>query len=234
MEHDLELVKTNNHVIDVLAFRNMLITWGQEHFRTFSWRLTKDPYYILMAEVMLHRTQVSQVVPIYEHFIHRYPNVHALALAKREELHDMLYSLGLRWRIELIYLMAAELLNRFGGQIPRERADLLSLPGVSDYIASAVRCFAWNMPELIIDTNVMRVVSRLFGLEVKDSSRRNQHFRRLADALVDPKEPRRYSYALLDLADQVCTKKQLPDCIRCPVRNFCVYGSQNLASSGMD
>ncbi len=231
--NDMQLIGTDSHIIDAHKFRRMLIEWGQENFRSFPWRLTRDPYRILISEILLHRTQASQVLPIYEAFINRYPDVHALALATREELHQALYSLGLRWRIDLLQVMVVELIMRFGGQIPRERADLLSLSGVSDYIASAVSCFAWNRPEPLIDTNVVRVISRLFGLEEKDSSRRNQRFRKLADALVDPKEPRRYSYALLDLADQVCTKKQLPDCIRCPVRNFCVYGSQNLASSGM-
>jgi A/G-specific adenine glycosylase len=233
MNH-MQLVGTNIHIIDAQKFRMMLIEWGQENFRSFPWRLTRDPYRILISEILLHRTQASQVLPIYEAFINRYPDVHALALATREELHEVLYSLGLRWRIDLLQEMGKELMTRFGGQIPQGRADLLSLPGVSDYIANAVRCFAWDKPEPLIDTNVVRVVSRVFELQAKDSSRRNSYYRKLITALVDPKEPRMYNYALLDLASLVCTKKQLPDCIKCPVRNFCVYGRQNLAISGMD
>ena len=101
--------------------------------------------------------------------------------------------------------MAIQLVERFGGQVPQSKTDMLSLPGVSEYIASAVRCFAWNLPEAIIDTNTVRVVGRVFGLEIKDSSRRNRLFRDLIGALVDPVEPRVYNYALLDLADQICS-----------------------------
>jgi len=228
-----ESVEAGGHTIDARAFRRAIIAWGREHFRPFPWRLTEDPYRILMAEVMLHRTQAPQVVPVYERFIARYPDVPALARATREELHDALYSLGLRWRIDLIQAMAAELMTHFDGQIPREKAELLSLPGVSEYIAGAVRCFAWNLPEPLIDTNTVRVVGRLFGLEVRDSSRRNRRFRKLITALVDPDEPRAYNYALLDLADQVCMKKRPPGCARCPVQKCCVYGTGAPADSNV-
>jgi A/G-specific adenine glycosylase len=89
--------------------------------------------------------------------------------------------------------MSAELRDRFGGQIPYEKSDLLSLSSVNDYIANAVRCFTWDLPEPIVDTNTVRVVGRLFGLEIKDSSRRNRRFRELITALVNPDEPRAYT-----------------------------------------
>jgi len=219
-----EIINTGTHTVDPVTFRKALIAWGQEHFRAFPWRLTEDPYRILMAEVMLHRTQAPQVVPVYEQFIKRYPDVPTLAQATREELHEALYSLGLRWRIDMVHEMAAELMKRSGGQVPESREDLLSLPGVSEYVAGAVRCFAWNLPEPLPDTNTVRVVGRLFGLEIKDSSRRNRCFRELITVLVDPNEPRAYNYALLDLANQVCMKRQPPECFRCPVLEHCVYG----------
>jgi len=118
--------------------------------------------------------------------------------------------------------------------VPCDKADLLSLPGVSEYIAGAVRCFAWNQPEPLIDTNTVRVAGRLFGLETKDSSRRNRRFRELIAALVDPDEPRAYNYAMLDLADQVCMKKRPPECGKCPVRKHCVYGTNALAEPDTD
>ena len=217
------LVTAGDHVVDAVAFRAALIAWGREHVRPFPWRLTRDPYLILMAEVMLHRTQAPQVLPVYERFIKRYPSVSTLAQATKEDLHEVLYSLGLRWRIDLIHKMAAELKERFGGQVPQERADLLSLPGVSEYIAGAVRCFAWNLPESLIDTNTVRVVGRVFGLQIKDSSRRNRRFRELIGALVDPDKPRVYNYSLLDLADEICMKRRPPKCEQCPVSGWCVF-----------
>lgn len=227
-------VTVGNHTIDALVFRQVLISWGQEHYRSFPWRRTEDPYRILMADVMLHRTQALQVVPVYERFIRIYPDAASLARASTEDLHKLLFPLGLRWRVDLIYKMAAKIADRFEGQIPREKAELLSLPGVSDYIASAVRCFSWNLPDPLIDTNTVRVIGRLFGLKIKDSSRRNRHFRELITALVDPKHPRAYNYALLDLAHLICHKRKAPECTRCPVQAHCVYGIERLRSDKQD
>jgi A/G-specific adenine glycosylase len=211
--------------MDIRALRNVLIFWGRRHFRAFPWRLTDDPYRILMVEVMLHRTQASQVLPVYQRFVGRYPDIPAFTQASRAELRDLLYPLGLYWRIDLIHAMGDQLRSRFGAQVPKERAELESLPGVSQYIACAVRCFSWNLPEPLIDTNTIRVVGRLFGLEVKDSSRRNRHFRQLIESLVDPEQPKDYNYALLDLAQLVCQRRQPPKCADCPIQQYCVHGT---------
>jgi A/G-specific adenine glycosylase len=220
-----EFAKLSERCPNAVDFRRTLINWGNQHFRPFSWRRTDDPYRILMAEVMLHRTQSSQVSLIYDQFIVRYPNPATLAASTLKELHRVLYSLGLRWRIDLMHEMAVDLVARYGGGVPQEKADLLSLTGVNNYIAGAVRCFAWNLPEPLIDTNTVRIVGRLFGLETRDSSRRNRYFRELIEGLVDPIEPRAYNYALLDLANRICTRKRVPQCSRCPLRGFCTYGA---------
>jgi len=222
---EIELIEANNHTVEAITFRKDLVTWGKKNFRIYPWRFTDNPYHILIAEVMLHRTQASQVVPAYERFIEKYPNIASLAGARKEELHNTLYSLGLRWRIDLIMDMALRLVEQFGGQVPQEKADLLTLPGVSDYVASSVRCFAWNLPEPIVDTNTVRVVGRIFNLEIKDSSRRNPLFRKLITLLIDLEDPRVYNYALLDLAAQVCTKVRIPACNICPLQKYCSYNS---------
>lgn len=222
----MEQISAFEHTIDATSFRRDLIVWGNEHFRSFPWRFTSDPYQILIAEVMLHRTQASQVAPIYERFIEQYPDIASLSGATRDDLHHILYSLGLRWRIDLIIDMMNQINVRFAGQVPEEKTDLLSLPGVSGYVASAVRCFAWNLPDAIVDTNTVRITGRLFDLPVKDSSRRNALFRGLITTLVDPDKPRLYNFALLDLGAEICTKLQRPLCERCPVQKYCVYGSK--------
>jgi A/G-specific adenine glycosylase len=225
-----EIYYTNSYKVrlivntkDIMLFRRTLKDWGIENYRPFPWRKSGEPYKILLAELMLHRTQASQVTKVYEKVLERYPNIQSLANATNVELNDILYPLGLQWRINLIGEMAGIIMKRFGAEIPQDKADLLSLPGVSEYIASSVRCFAWNIAEPVIDTNTVRVTGRLFNIEVKDSSRRNSNFRRLASQLVDPVEPKIYNYALLDLADQVCTKRQDPKCRQCPVAGFCLY-----------
>jgi A/G-specific adenine glycosylase len=219
------LTEANGHTVDVSEFHTTLLAWGKDHFRAFPWRLSHDPYAILIAEVFLHRTQVAQVLPVYEEYIHRFPDLHSAVKAPRDETHSLLCSLGLRWRVDLLLAMFHELADRFDGEIPTGKDELVTLPGVSDYIAGAVRCFAWNMPDALMDTNTVRVVGRLFGLEVKDSSRRNRTFRELAEALVCRSEPRRYHYALLDLADSLCTPGDQPGCARCPIAAQCRHGA---------
>lgn len=214
--------------INPSLFRKDLIAWGRKNFRSFPWRFTRQPYRVLLAEIMLHRTQANQVRPVYEWFVEKYPDTRSLAQASREQLSEELSSLGLRWRAELVHAMALQLLEQYGGYVPYERSDLLSLPGVSDYIASAVRCFAWEMPDPVVDTNTVRVTGRLYGLEIKDSSRRNRVFRDLISGLLDPDRPREYNFALLDLAALICTKAQPPKCIACPVRRYCEYGMDPL------
>jgi A/G-specific adenine glycosylase len=216
------------HNIDLATFHKDLEDWGKEHFRSFPWRFTTYPYHILMAEIMLHRTQASQVAPIYERFIASYPDIPSLSSASQEEIHSILYSLGLRWRVGLIIDMVRKINKDFAGQIPQEKADLLSLPGISEYIANAVRCFAYNLPDAIIDTNTVRVIGRVFGLEIKDSSRRNPLFRKLIYNLLDLERPRVYNFALLDLAAQVCTKVHRPSCGLCPIKQHCIYGKTQM------
>lgn len=220
-----ETIDAAGHKLDPVLVRQAIIEWGRVNFRPFPWRKTNDPYHILISEIMLHRTQAQQVIPVYEQFIKAYPNVNKIAKAQKEDINTMLYSLGLHWRSDLIYEMAIELINRFDGKVPRYKDDLLSLSGVSEYIAGAVRCFAWDIPEPILDTNTVRITGRLFGLEIKDSSRRNSQYKNIIAKLVDPHNPRVFNYAQLDLADKICTRKQEPLCLQCPLSKWCCYGS---------
>ncbi len=220
---ETRFLKTGAHILDLVVFRRALIAWGRAHFRPFPWRLTENPYHILVAEVMLHRTQAKQVIPVYERFVEAYPDITSLAQTSLSDLHAILHSLGLHWRINLLHKMAIEIVVRYDGEIPREKRDLVSLPGVSDYIASAVRCFAWNLPEALIDTNTVRVVCRLIGLETRDSLRRNRRFQNIMRILVDEDDPRTYNYALLDLAAIVCNKRRPPQCHICPLNELCLY-----------
>lgn len=122
-----------------------------------------------------------------------------------------------------MHQMAEEINERFAGKIPQTREELLSLPGLSEYIVSAVRCFAWNKTEVLIDTNTVRVSGRLFGLKIKDSSRRNPRFREIIEKLVPTKNSKAYNYALLDLAALVCISGPTPECSRCPISSECHF-----------
>lgn len=208
---------------ELTALQQALLTWGRLHFRSFPWRGTDNPYHILLAEVFLHRTQVHQAERVYRQVIEQYPRPIDLLSAPRQEVLSHLYSLGLRWRIDLLLDMVQEIQEKYHGEVPRERTALLSLPGVSAYIAGAVRCFAWNEPEVLLDTNTVRITGRLLGWEVKDSSRRSRRFRQALETLLDRENPRAFNYALLDLAHLVCLKKQQPRCAECPLKHYCAF-----------
>src|SRR5262249_55509734 len=159
---------------------------------------TRDSYAVLMAELMLHRTQVAQVVPVYSRFMARFPNLETLAAAPKRMVAAHLRNLGLQWRIDLIPDFARRLVADFNGTLPRDKTVLCGLAGISDYIASAVRCFAFDEADPLLDTNTVRIVGRLFGLPIKDSSRRNPTFKQVLGQLLDRKNPKAYNYALID------------------------------------
>jgi A/G-specific adenine glycosylase len=205
------------------AIRDRLVAWGRQNARVYPWRETRDPWKILLAEVMLHRTRADQVVPVYEAAVRKFPDPASLAGASPECLGRLFRPLGLRWRVPLLHEMARRIVRDHGGRVPTGRDELRSLPGVSDYIAGAVRCFAFGEPEPVLDTNAVRVLGRVFGLPVRDSSRRSRRFRELMRELVAGDDPRSLVLAVLDLAALVCRPGN-PECRRCPIRDLCEYG----------
>jgi A/G-specific adenine glycosylase len=203
-------------------FRRQLLAWGAHHGRDFPWRHTTDPYHLLIAELMLRRTQARQVTPVYEAFLRRFPTPQALAAASELELQQLLYPLGLAWRVPAFRQMACRVIAEYNGQMPRERKALLSLPGVGEYVADAVRCFGYNEPVAILDTNTVRVAGRYFGFSVHAESRRRRPVQRAVARLVDPDAPRASNLALLDLAATIC-QPRTPRCAACPVEAGCAW-----------
>jgi len=216
---------------NLATFRKRLITWGKKNFQKFPWRETRDPYAILVAEIMLHRTQVKQVVPVYINFIKRFPDILSVYQADEISILTSIKGLGLNWRARLFKEMADVICEKYLSTIPQEKDILVSLPGVNDYIASAVRSFAWGYPDPVMDTNTIRIIGRLFGLEIKDSSRRNPKFHVLIEKLVNVRDSASFNYAILDLSHLLCHRKREPECEFCPVGVFCYYKIQKSLTS---
>ncbi len=224
-------MKSNNHQhmveelmrdFPVEEIRNNLLKWWEPSGRRyFPWRQTHDPFKILIAEILLHRTRAEQIVPLYQDFLTRYPDIHSIARSSPEELAESLRSAGLHWRWKLLHSMAIDIETRFNGQIPLNFEDLISLPGVSHYIASAVRCFAFGYPDVLLDTNTVRVSGRIFGLSITDSSRRSVLFRRVLEGLMDAAQCREFNFALIDFASRICRPKPIHD--QCPLTTYCLY-----------
>ncbi len=211
-----------------LVIHRAILQWGLDHRRNFPWRASSDPYRVLIAELLLHRTQARQVAGVYETFIQRYPTIQSLADADPRSVLALTHGLGLQWRSALLVQAAREIVEVHGGRIPEDRLSLMELPGVSEYVAGAVRCFAWGHPEPILDTNTVRVAGRVFGMPVRDSSRRSSQFRGLVGLLIDPDSPRESGWALLDLGAELCRPVN-PECGLCPLQPFCAYARKGRA-----
>ncbi len=171
---------------------------------------------------MLHRTRADQVKPIYESFIKKYPNFKSIADSSREEIEQDLYPLGLNWRATELFNMAKEINQRFDGIIPSEKDRLIELPGIGPYIASAVLCFAYDKNIAVLDTNIVRVIGRIFGKEIRDSSRKRLEFKSIMNDLISLGEPRRFTLSLIDFAALICRASR-PKCEICLLKDICYY-----------
>jgi len=210
----------------IADIREALIPWGREHHRDYPWRHTHDPYRILIAEVFLHRTRADQVSPVYIRFVQEYPDLVALCQADPVLVEELLAPLGLKWRTNLLLKMVTEICERHQGVIPMKREELLLLPGVGDYIASALLTFSGTAPEPIMDTNTVRVIGRVFGLILNDSARRKKQFREIMQALIRTGNAIEISFSMIDLAALICLPR-MPCCERCPLNSLCCFAHVN-------
>ena len=208
----------------IVEFQARVMSWGADNYQEFPWRNGQTAYEILIAETLLHRTRARQAEPVYRKFLQRYPDLDTLSQAAEEDIRNLLWPLGLHWRVEKLLDLVREIVEVHQGEIPRDRSCLMSLPGVSGYIASAIRCFFWGEQDALLDTNTVRIAGRVFGLKTTDSSRRGKRFMSLLTSLVPERDPGAYNYALLDLAHLKCAPKS-PDCVNCPLRDYpCEFG----------
>lgn len=205
-------------------FWESLLSWFSINGRVFPWRKTNDPYRILIAEILLQQTNVRKVVGVYIEFIKKWPSIEALLTAELLEVEKIIEPIGLKTRSKRIIKCAEKITCHFNGDIPQNREDLLSLPGVGDYTADAVLCYAWGKPTVPVDTNVIRVFKRFFGLESKASRPRNdKKLKKRIEGFFCFKETRRANLAVLDFGGTVCLSVK-PLCNECPLLKFCLIG----------
>ncbi|NIO19883.1 MAG: DNA glycosylase [Candidatus Aenigmarchaeota archaeon] len=200
----------------------LLLEWYRENGRSYVWRRKKNPYEILIAEIMLQRTRADQVEPVYLDFIEKFPDTLELRKATEKEIGEYFGRLGLLWRAKLVKRLAEELVGRFEGKIPESRNLLLSLPTVGEYIADAVLCFAYGKEVAVVDANVCRIVERMFGITPKGEARRDRRFRNLAQEMVPPSKANEFNWAMIDFAALVCTSRNPKHGI-CPINGVCSY-----------
>lgn len=145
-------------------FQQQLLNWSQDNLRNYPWRGTKDPYKILVAEFLLQRTDADTVKPIYETFLTRYPSLDELANADIKNLSELLQPLGLFFRASRLLQTTWIIKDRYEGKVPQSEKELLKLPEVGKYTARAILSQAFDRPAAVLDTNVVRIIERFFGI----------------------------------------------------------------------
>jgi A/G-specific adenine glycosylase len=202
-------------------FRQRLLTWYQRHGRDLPWRKTDDPYHILVSEIMLQQTQVDRVLPKYAEWLEKFPSLAALAEAPQGEVFRAWYPLGYNIRPQRLQSIAREAVAKYGGALPSDEATLRSFKGIGAYTAGAIRSFAFRERAAILDTNVARVLFRVFVAKGDAKSHAmKRHLWSVAEALVPQRHVFDFNQALMDLGATVCVSRK-PKCLVCPMAKGC-------------
>ena len=202
-------------------FRRRLLTWYRANGRDLPWRRTDDPYHILVSEVMLQQTQVDRVLPKYHEWLAKYPSLEALASAPEQDVTETWRPLGYNIRPRRLQSIARESVARFGGELPSDHETLISFKGIGAYTAGAIRSFAFGQRAAILDTNVARVLYRVFiGRGDPKAHKMRKRLWALSEALVPHKHVFDFNQGIMDFGATVCVARK-PRCTACPMTAMC-------------
>jgi A/G-specific adenine glycosylase len=202
-------------------FRRRLLDWYRRNGRDLPWRRTRDPYHILVSEVMLQQTQVDRVLPKYEEWLDKFPTLEALATADEDDVAETWRPLGYNVRPRRLHAIARESVAKYGGELPGDEATLLSFKGIGAYTAGAVLSFAFGQRAAILDTNVARVLFRVFvGRGNSKAHATRTHLWTLSRTLLPVRHVFDFNQALMDFGATLCTARK-PKCLLCPMREGC-------------
>ena len=205
----------------VEAVRSALIRWYGENARDLPWRRTRDPWRVLVSEVMLQQIQVKRAVPFYEAFVERFATPRALAEAPLAEAIRAWGDLGRYRRVVNLHRTVRILLEEFDGEVPSDPEELVKLPGIGPYTAGAVACFAFEEDAAFLDTNARRVLHRLFfGAEVPEPTAKEKQLLSLAEALVPRGRGWEWGQSVIEFGALRCTARK-PTCEPCPLSALC-------------
>jgi A/G-specific adenine glycosylase len=200
------------------GIREALLDWYHANPRPLGWRATRDPYAILVSEVMLQQTQAARVEPVWRAFLDRFPTVATLASAPTADVVTAWRGLGYNRRAVSLQRAAREIVAQHGGAVPADYDALVALSGIGPYTARAILAFAYEFDAAPVDTNVARVIARAVAGHAVDRGASQA----LADALVPAGRAWAWSNALMDLGSTIC-RARAPDCAACPLARRCAW-----------
>lgn len=202
-------------------FVYFLLKWFDKNKRYFPWRRETDPYKILVAEKMLQQTSYGHVLKIYTKFLAMYPTIDSLSKANPSDIEQLINPLGFhRQRAKHFSEMSKAIVNNHSGEIPSVKYELMELSGVGEYIANAVLCFAFNQDVPVVDVNVRKVTSRVFGWKFKDNELAN-----VLSIIIPENKFQDFNWAIIDFSSIICSRK--PKCKKCGFSIQCKYVDQD-------
>ena len=208
-------------------FAKGLTGWYKQNKRDLPWRQEKDAYKIWLSEIILQQTQVAQGLSYYLKFTFKYPTVQSLAKAPEDAVLRLWQGLGYYSRARNLHFAAKSIVSANKGQFPVTYDEIRALKGVGDYTAAAIASFAYDLPYAVVDGNVYRVLSRVFGMYSPiDSHAAKKEFQVVASQLLDKKDPATYNQAIMEFGSQFC-KPNNPDCENCVLKDKCFDNASN-------
>lgn len=214
--------------MDNRYFSDKVVKWYLKNMRDLPWRQTRDPYKIWLSEILLQQTRVSQGLPYYLRFVETFPDVRALAAASEQEILRLWQGLGYYTRARNLHKCAREIVSGFDGKFPASFEALKKLPGIGDYTAAAIASICFREPVAVVDGNVFRVLSRIFGIGLPiNSPEGKKHFSSQAATLVTKENPDIYNQAVMEFGALHCTP-QKPQCGECPFESTCFAAQKDL------
>lgn len=213
-----------------MNFSNKLANWYQVNKRDLPWRNTTNAYYIWLSEIILQQTRVEQGTPYYLAFAKAYPKIEDLANASEDEVLKIWQGLGYYSRARNLHFTAKDITANYGGKFPNDYQKILKLKGVGSYTAAAIASFAFGLSYAVVDGNVIRVLSRIFGVDTPfDTTTGKKQFQELAQELLIKENPSVYNQAIMEFGAMQCKPKS-PDCSICPMQDFCeAYNTNTIA-----
>jgi A/G-specific adenine glycosylase len=210
----------------VEEFQSRILSWYKENGRVFPWRYTFNSYKVMVSEVLLQQTNADKVVQPYLSITERYQSVYELLHADYSYLLSIFREIGLLYRADRLIDISAQVITAHSGKIPEKREELISIKGIGNYSCNAILCFGYNKPYCIVDTNVIRIFEKVFG--VKSDSKRPHTDKKIwefAQEILTTNDFVDYNYGLLDFAALVC-KKRKPVCDLCSISSICRHYGQ--------
>ena len=203
-------------------FTSHILDWYREHKREMPWRETKDSYKIWISEIMLQQTRVDQVWPYFERFISQFPTVFDLAKTDQQSVLKAWEGLGYYSRARNLHATSKSIVEDYGGTLPEDYDEIIKLKGIGPYTAAAITSIAFGKPNAVVDGNVIRIVTRYFGIEEDvRSSRTKKQVQEHVNELISQEYPAEFNQGLMEIGSVIC-KPSNPDCLNCPIQARCV------------